>query len=370
MTGVQTCALPILYIDDTGNNRTVILAKNLDFVQYLVAEFPLLEASLSLYSSSLSLDAEFPVFEAELSSLTNNVCVLDAEFPVPSAQFYSGAILEAEFPVLSSDIELIAGSAMELNAVLPTISVIIEANTIEYGDMIADFPPFSTDFRIAHGNICKLELEFPVLSASLTAKIGSVMTFEAELPTFDTDFAIATGGIITMDVELPVLSAYLLLKNIAITITYKGIVINMKTGAVTEYNNFNFNSIVEYKGKYLTASDNGIYLLTGDTDDNANIDAYFRTGTVDRDNRMVNIPEEMWVKGENGNMTLDYTLDNSRTISLSINPVNSSISGTRVKLPKGVKSRFADFSVKNVSGSDFKIQSLRLMAYPIRRKAR
>ncbi|MCK5611056.1 hypothetical protein KAR91_54790, partial [Candidatus Pacearchaeota archaeon] len=43
-------------------------------------------------------------------------------------------------------------------------------------------------------------------------------------------------------------------------------VMNTENNAVTEYSNFDFNSMCEFNGVYLGGNSNGIFQMTGDTD--------------------------------------------------------------------------------------------------------
>lgn len=55
-------------------------------------------------------------------------------------------------------------------------------------------------------------------------------------------------------------------------------VANARTGAVTEYSNYGFNSFAQIGGRYIATSDTGLYELTGDSDDGADIVARIRSG--------------------------------------------------------------------------------------------
>src|SRR5690606_33481148 len=53
---------------------------------------------------------------------------------------------------------------------------------------------------------------------------------------------------------------------------------NTRTGAVTEYGNYAFNSFANFGNVYLGASDQGVHELRGDTDDGEDIIARLRSG--------------------------------------------------------------------------------------------
>ena len=55
-------------------------------------------------------------------------------------------------------------------------------------------------------------------------------------------------------------------------------VMNTRTGGVTEYQNYAFNSFARVGNKYIGAADDGLYELLGDTDDGDDIIATIRSG--------------------------------------------------------------------------------------------
>ena len=60
-----------------------------------------------------------------------------------------------------------------------------------------------------------------------------------------------------------------------------GLCLNKRNAGVSQYCGFNFNSMCEFNGEYIGASEDGIYKLSGDTDDGVDIDAYFELAHSD-----------------------------------------------------------------------------------------
>lgn len=63
--------------------------------------------------------------------------------------------------------------------------------------------------------------------------------------------------------------------------TSKALVMNTETTAVGWYDNFSFESIVSWKGRELAVGSDGIYELTGDSDDGQAIEAFVESGFTD-----------------------------------------------------------------------------------------
>ena len=151
--------------------------------------------------------------------------------------------------------------------------------------------------------------------------------------------------------------------------TYFAWVCNTQTKAFTSYTNFPFNSFAQIGRRYFAAADDGIYELTGDSDDGQPIQARIRTGLTNLGTgRMKRMPS----------LYLGYTA----TGVLVLKAVTTSPTGEkredwyelrqqtaestregRIKLGKGLKSVFWGFELVNVDGAAFALDDLKL--YPM-----
>lgn len=359
-----------IYIDDTGNNRTVTLSKNIYFPNNLYAVLPTPDASFTGYCNSINLDITLPDFSLDFIINSNDVAGMNIVIPTADFSASMGGRLNIQTPALDSVFSAIIGESADIDIILPDITIDLSTHNTNYGSFEVEIPPVKATFKTQTGEIGNLEIVIPNIIYHLGSKFGSSAQLSIEIPPALADLYAVTGNIIDLNIKLPYIYTEFYGNSISAAIDYKAIAVNTITSAVTEYTNFNFNSITEYKGKYLTASDKGIYLLEEDKDDNTNITANFKTGTFDGYANIVRVPYECWVKGRKGSMVLDYILDESQTFSYSVSPQSTSIRGTQVKLPKGARGRYTAYNLKNVNGSDFKIQSFKIMTHNIAKKVR
>lgn len=147
----------------------------------------------------------------------------------------------------------------------------------------------------------------------------------------------------------------------------KTIVINAKNNAVTEYTNYCFNSYCRFNGVYLAANSNGIHPLSGDDDNGTDIDAVVKTATADIGMNTPKRVRDAWMVGRKGLMTLKVIADEDDEFTYNADVVNMNIHEERVKLGRGIKCRSAAFELANVDGSNFDIDSLRILTEIIRR---
>jgi hypothetical protein len=146
---------------------------------------------------------------------------------------------------------------------------------------------------------------------------------------------------------------------------YRTWVLNLRNNALTEYDNFEFNSFALFNGVYLAAGPGGIVELgTQDLDDTAEIDARVRTGSVDYGSSYMKRVPRLYVAGElPGDLHFRSITseDGERTYILHSNGMAGD-QQRRVPIGKGPKSLHWQFELENIAGGDFRLS--RVMPYP------
>ena len=148
--------------------------------------------------------------------------------------------------------------------------------------------------------------------------------------------------------------------------------VNLSNLGVTQYCQFNFNSFCKIGDKYFGACDTGIFELTGDDDNGANIDAFFEL--INSDFGIANMKRirSMYVGGEsNGSLTLTLKNDenNSRTYSLNLTSGNKQ-SSAKVPTGRDGVGGYWQVRIDNVSGAYFAINSIKALLVILGRKPR
>lgn len=145
---------------------------------------------------------------------------------------------------------------------------------------------------------------------------------------------------------------------------YLAWVMNAETHAFTSYSNYPFNSFATIGGKTYGAKADGIYLLEGDTDAGAAIDAFARGGLTDLDSsKFKRMPSAYLGMTTNGRMVLKVTVVDDagarqeHWYALEDRPAGALRMG-RVKLGRGLKSTYWGFELANVDGADFALDEI------------
>ena len=160
---------------------------------------------------------------------------------------------------------------------------------------------------------------------------------------------------------------------ISVSKIYKGIVMNLANQAISTYSNYPFNSLAKFNGRYLAAGEDGIYELGGDSDSGAQILSKIKTGPMDFGEKFIKYLRNAWLTyRSDGHLELVIYVDEDEDnpVSRSTEIASDEIREERIKIPRGLKGRYYTIELKNVSGSDFNIDSLSLLVESIRRKIR
>lgn len=137
-------------------------------------------------------------------------------------------------------------------------------------------------------------------------------------------------------------------------------VANANTGAVSRYEGFNFNSFANIGGQMYGAMTDGIYLLDGNTDAGVNISSFALTGTDDfGDSHMKRVPKIYLGVASDGDLYVRTVTNTSDVHVYKINKTASDeVREQQTLLGRGVKSRYWQFAIENVAGSDFELESV------------
>lgn len=131
---------------------------------------------------------------------------------------------------------------------------------------------------------------------------------------------------------------------------------NTRTGAISEYTNYAFNSFARMDDVYYGASASGLYQLLGDTDAGTNIIAELRSGYAQWGQSKFSMFKGVYlgVRGE-GNWVLKLITGDGNTYNYAVSTRNQRT--TKVHMGKGLKARYWAFDLIS-SGQDFDLDTI------------
>lgn len=195
------------------------------------------------------------------------------------------------------------------------------------------------------------QLSVPILILA-AANVEDAQTVKQLLFNF-----VNAGGVVAMDISLGDTEDD----------QYTAWVLNTKTLGATQYDNFDFNSFAAFNNTSYAAKSDGIYELTGDTDQGADIIAEIRTGQLKIGNgKETRVPSAYLGMKTDGSMVMKTVTDDPNGMKTENwyaveTRVADAMRTTRVKFGRGLKSVYWQFALSNVDGSDFELASLELL---------
>lgn len=143
-------------------------------------------------------------------------------------------------------------------------------------------------------------------------------------------------------------------------------VMNTRTGAVSEYEDFEFNSFARVGNKYIGASDAGLYELLGDTDEGANIVPRIRSGYLQFGGTRLSRLAAAYiaVRGEGQHILRIFTSEGAQYDYL-IDARDGRM--TKVHMGKGQRARSFSFELVG-AGQDFDLDLLEFVPIVVKRR--
>jgi len=145
-------------------------------------------------------------------------------------------------------------------------------------------------------------------------------------------------------------------------------VINLETSASTRYDGYGFNSFFQRDKKYYGVADDGIYLLEGETDNGAPIDALIDLGKSNQPSTKVkHVPSVYLGVASDGKMILKVDADGiMRYYEARTN--SEALRQHRVDVGRGTRGVFWNFTVMNQNGDDFELANVEFQPITVQRR--
>lgn len=334
-----------------------------------------------------------PMLAMEATAVSGNVASagfanlppLTSEGTIRSGSVYSGSMslpvitLVADFgaaanvylPRLTASGTILSGQRAVASVSLPRIAAsgAIRSDGLLSADV--NLPALTMSVDVLAGRAMEASITLKKLVLAATGLSGTVSTASISLPVFTLDGDIYGEYLFQANIELPMLQLVATMPaQTGITENTTVFAMNAKTAALSNYDNFDFNSMARFNGVDLMANSSGIFAISGNLDGSAIIDAYARLGVTDFGISNHKRVEDAYIGYRaDGEMRLKLIVDEHHEYEYQVYPRNyDDIHGNRLKLGRGAKGTYWQTEVGNVDGSDFEIDFLQLVAQPLARK--
>jgi hypothetical protein len=306
-----------------------------------------------------------------LAQGTPTIVVVIHNTETPSAQ---ALILALPVPVVALIVNptITPGEqALTLALPVPTISLVISATVTPSEQVLTIALPIAVagvgDIVLPAAQALVLAQQTPFAYNGLTLIEPSEIAMTLALPDISIDVSV---NVIISDLEHVSMSLDVVAFEDITSTGVKNIVTNTRNFAISEYNNFAFNSMARFNNKYLFARADGIYEGGGSNDDGTNIDASYKTGAIDTYATEVQRLRNAYLTfRSNADIQLFSVGDESNSRAYTItNSTQALIHERRVKFERGIRDRYFNFGISNIKGSTFGIRTAKVLSEPIRKR--
>lgn len=135
--------------------------------------------------------------------------------------------------------------------------------------------------------------------------------------------------------------------------------VNARTGAVTEYTGYGFNSFARFGTGYIAAGDGGLYELAGDTDAGQPIVADMISGLLEMTGSNLTSLKAAYIAARGpGEWFLKLTANEGREATYRV--LTSSLRTARVNVGKGWRARYFTYQIVS-TGQDFDLEGIEFL---------
>jgi hypothetical protein len=208
-----------------------------------------------------------------------------------------------------------------------------------------------------------------LITGTITATRQAVESFIERL-SLSSDFSVIGSFYALIDGRLSVVSglAGQLVGRMNFDETSRVWVVNMDTGASSQYDNYGFNSFFERDGEHYGVAEGGIYKLEGTDDAGTDIDALIEMGRSDlgspHKKKVINVYAGV---SSTGKMLLKVDAD-GQTYIYEARSSSTAVSSNRFDIGRGLSGNYYNFTLMNQDGNSFDLETVIFEPVVMKRK--
>ncbi len=150
---------------------------------------------------------------------------------------------------------------------------------------------------------------------------------------------------------------------------YTAWAMNVRNFAVTEYENYRFNSFAKVGGSFLAAGPEGLYRVEGGTDNGSEIDWLIRTGKIDPGRGQKSRMEYCYLGVRSSGKIVIKTITGDEVVNwYETDAARDGLDAVRTKFGRGAKSRYWQWELVNIDGADLELENIQLFPAVLSRR--
>ena len=328
------------------------------------------------------LDVDFRQLTATSTGSAGSVGAIDADFEAMSASWYGEPGLQGTFEAMSASGTGLVGTVASMGGFFRAMAAAGAGSGYGIGMVSAQFQPMSA---LGAGNaptFGTVDAAFRALRAQGSALVGSAGAVVASFEEMEPALVGTAPTVGAVDASFERLRGSGR-GGPALASTSRAWAMNASNEAVTEYQAYPFSGFAELDGRRFGAGPSGIYLLSGDDDEGANIDWSFRTGFMDGTGargvrrslpaddllRKKRLDEVLMSLRFDGPLRMRVWTDEDTYFDYNVpNYRPDVIHQVRAKLGRGLLSRFYRVEVSGVDNAAIELATMELPMTPANRR--
>lgn len=303
-----------------------------------------------------------PSITIAASGLTGSVS--QAEIAIPSIKIFAhgGGILSQLIPSIGISASGSINVIGKLTRAVPRISLTAHAWQEEKGNLSVSIPSIRIDATGYVNPIATLNRSIPAFRISGNGLVGMTGSLSQPIPSISirsNSYWVGTNGSI---ITIPSI-------RISTRVTHgtaMGLALNTKNMGLTKYPTFGYNSLCVFNGNLLGANGTAVYEFSGSDDDGTVISQKIRTGKLDLQKHYLRY---LWITGKvDGNLNLAVEDIDGNRYEYVGEGITVNDNEIRIKVGKGIKSRYVTFELYNNADTQLSIDKIRVFGKPGTRK--
>lgn len=303
---------------------------------------------------------------AVLSGRITTLAVIAAQAPRTAATLHGATQgIVAKAPSAKVSVVAAVGVTATIAARAPSTRGALTAVLVGQGTIGARAPGAKAVLRATRGGAGAIKLAAFTPKASLTAfaTITGVLHAPAPLPLAALAGGMGFQAVILASAPFPRMHVF---AGTAVDAWTRSVVTNTLNSAVTEFENYAYDSFAQISGTWYAAGSDGIYELDSNTsDDGAPIAAYFETGAMDFKSEYLKRLESLYAAYRtSGDVRVTVKTDEGKSYvyNMKYDKVPT-LKQRRVDIGKGLKGKYWQLRFDNVNGSSFGFDTFNALAH-------
>lgn len=338
-------------------------------VLYMDGTLPLLECESGYTEHLLDIETFLPLLSAELNVKNQPLANIDITFGWPSltpweGSFFGGGSLSGSFASLSSNFNTASGSLISIAGQINAPSALFNIVSETLGSINFSLPGISNSISVNSQVIGHITGAIPMFHWHGHGKTGNIGSFDLDLPLMYYDSILFHNGIIQLDIDLPCLITDASGTLSDATFSYRTIIMNTQNFGVTEYGDLTLTGMTDAFGHTLAINSTDLVRMGSALDDDQQIDASFKTGTLDFSDPYYMKPRDIWVTLRSGKKIRMTIINDEEGVPYTYDSENfvPNLRKTRIKIGRGYYDAFYDLEFSNIDGELIDIENIHVLS--------